>query len=447
MAVTDRASSQHGISAFILEKGVPGFRAGKKENKLGMRASDTGEVIFTDCRVPESQMLGKQGEGFVDSLRILDGGRISIAALSVGTAQGAYEAALKYSQAAQAVRPADFRVSGHPVQAGRHGHRDRRRAAAHLSRRLDEGPGPARDQGIAMAKLFASEIAVRVANEAVQIHGGYGFIKDYPVEKFYRDVKLCTIGEGTSEIQRLVIARQLLKISDNLVLMDDWGAKNPRGRSCARWPAPPRPSRTGGPKRETLLKELFPHTGTRARHRHHRRARRGQEHAGGSLWLATARAKANRSASSRSIRPAPIPAARSWAIASACCSITPIPGVFIRSMATRGWLGGLAAATTDMAVLLDAAGKDVVLIETVGVGQDEVEIAQLADVTVVVLVPGMGDDVQAIKAGIMEIADVFVINKSDQPGADRLEREIKSYSESVDSKGRLDSADCPDRGD
>ena len=123
------------------------------------------------------------------------------------------------------------------------------------------------------------------------------------------------------------------------------------------------------------------------------------------------------------------------------------PGVFIRSMATRGWLGGLAAATTDMAVLLDAAGKDVVLIETVGVGQDEVEIAKLADVTVVVLVPGMGDDVQAIKAGIMEIADVFVINKSDQPGADRLEREIQNLQSSGGSKGRMDSADCPGRGD
>ncbi len=135
MAVTDRAASHHGVSAFILEKGVPGFQFGKKENKLGMRASATGEVIFTDCRVPESQLLGKPGEGFVDSLRILDGGRISIAALSVGTAQGAYEAALEIFQAAQTIRPAHLRISIHPEQAGRHGHRDRRRAPAHLSRR------------------------------------------------------------------------------------------------------------------------------------------------------------------------------------------------------------------------------------------------------------------------------------------------------------------------
>jgi len=210
MAVTDRASSQHGISAFILENGVPGFRAGKRENKLGMRASDTGELIFTDCRVPESQLLGKQGEGFVDSLRILDGGRISIAALSVGTAQGAYEAALKYSK--------QRRQFGRPIsefQAIQHKLADMA-TEIEAARLLTYRAGWMKDRGervtkeSAMAKLFASEIAVRVANEAVQIHGGYGFIKDYPVEKFYRDVKLCTIGEGTSEIQRLVIARQLL---------------------------------------------------------------------------------------------------------------------------------------------------------------------------------------------------------------------------------------------
>jgi alkylation response protein AidB-like acyl-CoA dehydrogenase len=211
MGMTDRAASHHGISAFILETGVPGFHVGKKENKLGMRASATGEVVFTDCRLPESQMLGKQGEGFVDSLRILDGGRISIAALSVGTAQGAYEAALKYSkQRKQFGRPiSEFQAIQNKLAD--------MATEIDAARLLTYRAGWMKDQNqrvtkeSSMAKLFASEVAVRVANEAVQIHGGYGFIKDYPVEKFYRDVKLCTIGEGTSEIQRMVIARQLLK--------------------------------------------------------------------------------------------------------------------------------------------------------------------------------------------------------------------------------------------
>jgi alkylation response protein AidB-like acyl-CoA dehydrogenase len=211
MAVTDRAASQHGISAFILEAGTPGFRVGKKENKLGMRASATGEVLFQDCRLPQDQLLGKPGEGFVDSLRILDGGRISIAALSIGLAQGAYEAALRYSkQRKQFGRPiSEFQAIQHKLA-------DMATSIA-AARLLTYRAGALKDLGkrvtkeSAMAKLFASEMAVRVADEALQIHGGYGFIKDYPVEKFYRDVKLCTIGEGTSEIQRLVIARQLLK--------------------------------------------------------------------------------------------------------------------------------------------------------------------------------------------------------------------------------------------
>jgi len=211
MAVTDRAASQHGISAFILEKGVPGYSTGKKENKMGMRASATGEVLFNNCRVPESQLLGKPGEGFVDSLRILDGGRISIAALSVGTAQGAYEAALKYSkQRKQFGRPiSEFQAIQNKL-ADMATEIDAARLLTYRAAWLkDQGHRVTKESS--MAKLFASEVAVRVSNEAVQIHGGYGFIKDYPVEKFYRDAKLCTIGEGTSEIQRLVIARQLLK--------------------------------------------------------------------------------------------------------------------------------------------------------------------------------------------------------------------------------------------
>jgi alkylation response protein AidB-like acyl-CoA dehydrogenase len=211
MAVTDRSASSHGISAFIVEKGTAGFRPGRKENKLGMRCSPTSEMIFTGCRVPASQLCGKQGEGFVDSLRILDGGRISIAALSVGIAQGAYEAALHYSK--QRKQFGRFISEFQAVQNKLADMATEIDAARLLTLRAawlkDTGANVNKESS--MAKLYASEAAVRATNEAVQIHGGYGFIKDYPVEKFYRDVKVCTIGEGTSEIQRMVIARQLLK--------------------------------------------------------------------------------------------------------------------------------------------------------------------------------------------------------------------------------------------
>jgi alkylation response protein AidB-like acyl-CoA dehydrogenase len=211
MAVTDRAASSHGISAFLVEKGTPGFRPGKKENKLGMRCSPTNEMILSDCRVPASQLCGKAGEGFVDALRILDGGRISIAALAVGIAQGAYEAALNYSKQRK-----QFGRFISEFQAIQHKLADMA-TEIDAARLLTLRAAWMKDRAMnvnkesSMAKLYASEAAVRVTNEAVQIHGGYGFIKDYPVEKFYRDVKLCTIGEGTSEIQKLVIARQLLQ--------------------------------------------------------------------------------------------------------------------------------------------------------------------------------------------------------------------------------------------
>ncbi len=223
MAVTDAAKKAHGISAFILEKGTPGFRPGKKENKLGMRASDTSEVVFTDCRLPAENLLGAEGEGFINSLQILDGGRISIAALGLGMAQGAYECSVRYAQQRkQFDKPiADFQAirfkladMATQIDAAR---LLTYRAAWLADRAIAAGAGGVADADAArftressMAKLYAGEVAVRVANEAVQIHGGYGFTKDYPAEKFYRDVKLCTIGEGTSEIQRLVIARQLL---------------------------------------------------------------------------------------------------------------------------------------------------------------------------------------------------------------------------------------------
>ena len=211
MAMTDRSASAHGISAFILEAGTPGFKLGKKENKLGMRCSPTGEVLFSDCRLPARQLCGSRGEGFVDSLRILDGGRISIAALSVGLAQGAYEAAFKYSKQRKQFSRfiSEFQAIQHKL-ADMATEIDAARLLTLRAAWLKDS-GASVNKESAMAKLYASESAVRAANEALQIHGGYGFIKDYPVEKFYRDVKLCTIGEGTSEIQKLVIARQLLK--------------------------------------------------------------------------------------------------------------------------------------------------------------------------------------------------------------------------------------------
>ncbi|MBI2684950.1 MAG: acyl-CoA dehydrogenase [Acidobacteria bacterium] len=211
MAATDRSKSHHGISAFLVESGTTGFRAGKKEDKLGMRASDTGEVIFSNCRLPASALLGQAGEGFIDALRVLDGGRISIAALSVGIAQGAFDAALKYSK--QRKQFGRFISEFQAIQFKLADMATEIDAARLLVQRACwmKNQGRPVNRESAMAKLYASEIAVRVCNEAVQIHGGYGFTKDYPVEKFYRDVKLMTIGEGTSEIQKLVIARQLLK--------------------------------------------------------------------------------------------------------------------------------------------------------------------------------------------------------------------------------------------
>lgn len=211
IAVTDRSKGTHGLSAFIVEKGMKGFRPGKKENKLGLRASDTAELIFEDCQVPTENLIGKEGEGFVDALRILDGGRISIASLGLGMAQGAFDAALKYSkERKQFGKPiSDFqaiqwKLADMAVQI------EAARALIWRAATMKDA-GKNTTMASSMAKLYAGEIAVKCANECVQIHGGYGFVKDYPAEKFYRDVKLCTIGEGTSEVQRMVIAREILK--------------------------------------------------------------------------------------------------------------------------------------------------------------------------------------------------------------------------------------------
>ena len=210
MAVTDRAKGNRGISAFIVDLDNPGIRVGKKENKLGMRASDTCTLVMEDCRIPEGNLLGAEGSGWLDSMKILDGGRIGIAALSVGLARGAFEAALTYSR--------QRRQFGKPISEFEAIQFYLADMATEIdaARLLTERAASAKDAGrtvtklSAQAKLFASEAAVRVTEHAIQIHGGYGFTKDFPVEKFYRDVRLCTVGEGTSEIQRLVIAKQLL---------------------------------------------------------------------------------------------------------------------------------------------------------------------------------------------------------------------------------------------
>jgi alkylation response protein AidB-like acyl-CoA dehydrogenase len=211
IAVTDRDKGTHGLSAFVVEKGTPGFRSGKKENKLGLRASDTSELIFEDCEIPAENLLGMEGDGFVDSMRVLDGGRISIAALSLGIAKGAFEAALKYSKERRQFGKAIAEFQG--IQWKLADMATELEAARLLTHRaaVMKDAGEKTTLESSMAKLYASEVAVRICDEAVQLHGGYGFIKDYPVEKFYRDVKLCTIGEGTSEIQRMVIAREVLR--------------------------------------------------------------------------------------------------------------------------------------------------------------------------------------------------------------------------------------------
>ncbi len=212
LAVTDREKgTRGGVSGFLVEKGTPGFKPGKKENKLGLRASDTAELIFEDCFIPADSLVGVEGEGFKDAMRVLDGGRISIAALSLGIARGALDAAMKYAterrqfgKAISEFQAIQFKLATMATELD---------AAWLLTMRAAQ----MKDRGekvtleSAMAKLYASEVACRICDEGVQIHGGYGFIKDYPAEKFYRDVKLCTIGEGTSEIQRMVIARELLK--------------------------------------------------------------------------------------------------------------------------------------------------------------------------------------------------------------------------------------------
>ncbi|MEO6174570.1 MAG: acyl-CoA dehydrogenase family protein [Flavobacterium circumlabens] len=208
---TGEKGDSKGMTAFVFEKGMPGFTSGKKENKLGMRASETAELVFDNCRVPDANRLGEVGQGFIQAMKVLDGGRISIGALSLGIAKGAYEAALKYSkeryqfgQPISSFQGISFKLADMATEI------EASELLLHKAAFLKQEHRPVTTLG-AMAKMYASEVCVKVANEAVQIHGGYGYTKDFPVEKFYRDSKLCTIGEGTTEIQKLVISRNLLK--------------------------------------------------------------------------------------------------------------------------------------------------------------------------------------------------------------------------------------------
>ena len=210
LAITNREMRSRGISAFIVERGTKGFIAGKKENKLGVRASETASIIFEDCWIPNENLLGERGRGFVNAMQILDGGRISIAALALGIAQGAFESALKYSQERKQFNQPIFDFQGIQFKLAEMATQiDAARLLTLRAAWLKDSKRPTTKES-AMAKLYASEIAVKVAEEAIQIHGGYGYTKDYPAEKYWRDSKLCTIGEGTSEVQRLVIARQLV---------------------------------------------------------------------------------------------------------------------------------------------------------------------------------------------------------------------------------------------
>ncbi|WP_097047448.1 acyl-CoA dehydrogenase family protein [Flagellimonas pacifica] len=211
IARTGEKGDSHGMTAFVIEKGTPGFSSGKKEDKLGMRASETAELIFSDCRIPDENRLGEVGDGFIQSMKVLDGGRISIGALSLGVSKGAYKAALKYSkERVQFGKPISefqgisFKLADMATEI------EASELLLHKAAFLKNAGKPMTKLG-AMCKMYASEVCVKIANDAVQIHGGYGYTKDFPVEKFYRDAKLCTIGEGTTEIQKVVISRNILK--------------------------------------------------------------------------------------------------------------------------------------------------------------------------------------------------------------------------------------------
>ena len=397
-----------------------------------MRVSDTAELVLEDCRVPDANVLGKIGYGFIDAMKILDGGRISIGALAVGIARGAYEAARDYAKQRTAFgKPISEFQAIQFMLADMATEIDAARLLCYRAATIKDA-GERVTQFSAMAKLYASEVAVRATEKGVQIFGGYGFIKEFPAEKYYRDVKLCTIGEGTSEIQRMVIARSLLaRCDERPAVRSTDGILAGRYRALAQAISL---VERDDPEADRLLAALYPPTG---------RARiigiTGSPGAGKSTLVA-AMAKHYREQEKRvgiiAVDPtSPFTGGAILGDRIRMADLYTDRGVFIRSMATRGFLGGLAKATNDVVDLLDAAGFDIVLVETVGVGQDEVEVVRTVQTNMVVLVPGMGDDIQAIKAGIMEIGDIFVVNKADRPGADKTVTEVTMMMSLVEEHG------------
>ena len=349
LAVTDPEKKQKGITAFILEKGYKGFSQRAIHGKLGMRSSDTAELILENVEVPDSQRVGEVGQGFIDTLKILDRGRITIGALAVGLGRGALEESVRYSKERTAF--------GQPIgefQALRWMMADMKtelEAARMLVHRaawlLDNGKPYTKEAS--MAKLFASEAAMRACNKAVQIHGGYGYTREFPVERYLRDAKLCEIGEGTSEIQRGHRPRDLqVRLIGTGSLMADTLTKRILAGDIRAASRLMRRIDDGDPTATPELQALFPETGQGVDHRHHRHARGREVDAHRPADRAVPQGRARRSGCSPSIRPAPSPAAPSWAIASACSDHATDPGVFIRSLATRGHLGGLSRATGDV---------------------------------------------------------------------------------------------------
>ena len=444
------------MSAFIVEKGSEGLHPGKKENKLGCRACETTSLSLDNLFVPEENLVGEEGEAFIAALEILDGGRIVIAAVALGIARGALDVSLAYSKEReqfgcpigefQSIR---FKLADMATRIEAARLLTYQAAALKQTRKLVTRES-------SMAKLFASEVSVWVAEQAVQIHGGYGYIKDYGVEKLWRDSKVTTIGEGTSEIQRMIIARELLANSpwkhekesvikpvipevQHQVKGILKGDVHTIARSISRLEAD-----VWSDASLQLLRELYAHTG-----KAFVLGITGSPGVGKSTLvdrlIERFRAGGSRVAVLAVDPTSPFSGGAILGDRIRMQRHSTDPDVFIRSMATRGKLGGLAPAVHEALIVLDASGYDCILLETVGVGQAEVDVVFTAHMVLVVLAPGLGDEVQTIKAGLMEIADVFVLNKVDLEGTDRSEKEILALLELAGGEYRISSTYGQDR--